>query len=204
MFSSLADTGWSKETVNCNFSLTDMKIKKNGKTQTFLEMAYSEVLIFSIMHFRSVWGLSWSVWGHLAVSVGVCLCLFCLWMSGGVSIDLGDIFGMPELLGSVFGDSLHEGLAQTGANSLFWPNPKRQEFFTYLFWDIKISKPYYMPFLKSFDIFLNFHVRQREIIIHSLFWSPCISQTAKHLKWRWELCPYITLFWSIASKPGGF
>ena len=46
MFSSLADTGWSKETVNCNFSLTDMKIKKNGKTQTFLEMAYSEVLIF--------------------------------------------------------------------------------------------------------------------------------------------------------------
>ena len=63
------------------------------------------------------------------MSVGVCLCLFCLWMSGGVSIDLGDIFGMPELLGSVFGDSLHEGLAQTGANSLFWPNPKRQEFF---------------------------------------------------------------------------
>ena len=191
-------------------------------------MGYSEVLIFwclrkgrwtkflpftvllkwlqsgSIMHFRSVWGLSWSVWGHLAVSVGVCLCLFCLWMSGGVSIDLGDIFGMPELLGSVFGDSLHEGLAQTGANSLFWPNPKRQEFFTYLFWDIKISKPHYMPFLKSFDIFLNFHVRQREITIHSLFWSPCISQTAKHLKWRWELCPYITLFWSIASKPGGF
>ena len=190
-------------------------------------MAYSEVLIFlclrkgrwtkflpftvllkwlqsDIMHFRSVWGLSWSVWGHLAVSVGVCLCLFCLWMSGGVSIDLGDIFGMPELLGSVFGDSLHEGLAQTGANSLFWPNPKRQEFFTYLFWDIKISKPHYMPFLKSFDIFLNFHVRQREITIHSLFWSPCISQTAKHLKWRWELCPYITLFWSIASKPGGF
>ena len=48
------------------------------------------------------------------MSVGVCLCLFCLWMSGGVSIDLGDIFGMPELLGSVFGDSL------------FWPNPKRQ------------------------------------------------------------------------------
>ena len=153
---------------------------------------------------RSVWELSWSVWRHLAVSVGVCLCLFCLWMSGGVSIDLGDIFGMPELLGSVFGDSLHEGLAQTGANSLFWPNPKRQEFFTYLFWDIKISKPHYMPFLKSFDIFLNFHVRQREITIHSLFWSPCISQTAKHLKWRWELCPYITLFWSIASKPGGF
>ena len=89
MFSSLADTGWSKETVNCNFSLTDMKIKKNG------------------------------------------------------------------------------------ANSLFWPNPKRQEFFTYIFWDIKISKPHYMPFLKSFDIFLNFHVCQREITIHSLFWSPC-------------------------------
>ena len=33
------------------------------------------------------------------MSVGVCLCLFRLWMSGGVSIDLGDIFGMPKLLG---------------------------------------------------------------------------------------------------------
>ena len=39
-----------------------------------------------------------------------------------MSIDLGDIFGMPELLGGVFGDSLHEGFAQTGANSSFWPN----------------------------------------------------------------------------------
>ena len=205
-----------------------MKNKKNGKTQSFLEVVDREVLIFWCLKrvrwkksclsrfcqngglapvwlghafLRSVWELSWSVWRHLAVSVGVFLFLD-VWR--GVSIDLGDIFGMPELLGSVFGDSLHEGLAQTGANSLFWPNPKRQEFFTYLFWDIKISKPHYMPFLKSFDIFLNFHVRQREITIHSLFWSPCISQTAKHLKWRWELCPYITLFWSIASKPGGF
>ena len=48
------------------------------------------------------------------MSVGVCLCLFCLWMSGGVSIDLGDNLGMPELLGGVFGDSL----SHTGANSL--------------------------------------------------------------------------------------
>ena len=59
----------------------------------------------------------------LRTSGSVCWCLFvsfCLWMSGGVSIDLGDIFGMPELLGSVFGDSLHEGFTQTGANSLFW------------------------------------------------------------------------------------
>ena len=60
------------------------------------------------------------------MSVGVFLFLD-VWR--GVSIDLGDIFGMPELLGGVFGDSLHEGFAQTGANSLFWPNPKRQEFF---------------------------------------------------------------------------
>ena len=29
---------------------------------------------------------------------------------------------MPELLGGVFGDSLHEGFAQTGANSSFWSN----------------------------------------------------------------------------------
>ena len=69
----------------------------------------------------------------LLADLSIAICSSCLWMSGGVSIDLGDIFGMPELLGSVFGDSLHEGLAQTGASSLFWPNPKRQEFFTYLF-----------------------------------------------------------------------
>ena len=103
--------GWSKETVNCNFSLTYMKNKKNGKTQSFLEVVDREVLIFWCLErvrwkksclsrfcqngrlapvwlghasLRSVWELSWSVWRHLAVSVGVCLCLFCFWVSGGV------------------------------------------------------------------------------------------------------------------------
>ena len=43
----------------------------------------------------------------------------------GDSIDLGDILGCQSCLGvfeGVFGDSLHEGFAQTGANSSFWPN----------------------------------------------------------------------------------
>ena len=39
-------TGWSKETVNCNFFLTDLKMIKSGITQPFLEGAHREVLIF--------------------------------------------------------------------------------------------------------------------------------------------------------------
>ena len=40
------NTGWSLKTVNCNFFLTDPKIKKSAKTQWFLESLYREVLVF--------------------------------------------------------------------------------------------------------------------------------------------------------------
>ena len=39
-------TGWSKETVNCNFFLTGLKITKSGITEPFLVRAHREVLIF--------------------------------------------------------------------------------------------------------------------------------------------------------------
>ena len=39
-------TGWSKETVDCNFFLTDLKILKSAITQWFLETFYREVLVF--------------------------------------------------------------------------------------------------------------------------------------------------------------
>ena len=39
-------TGWSKETVNCNFSLMELKSAKNGPAQWFLSRKFSEVLIF--------------------------------------------------------------------------------------------------------------------------------------------------------------
>ena len=39
-------TGWSKETVDCNFLLTDPKISKSVKTQWFLGSLYREVLVF--------------------------------------------------------------------------------------------------------------------------------------------------------------
>ena len=39
-------TGWSKETVDCNFSLTDPKFLKSAITQWFLESLYREVLVF--------------------------------------------------------------------------------------------------------------------------------------------------------------
>ena len=44
------NTGWSKETVNCNFLLADPKISKSVKTQWFLGSLYREVLVF----FKSV------------------------------------------------------------------------------------------------------------------------------------------------------
>ena len=39
-------TGCSKETVNCNFFLTDLKFTKSGITEPFLVGAQKEVLIF--------------------------------------------------------------------------------------------------------------------------------------------------------------
>ena len=39
-------TGWLRETVNCNFSLTDLKSAKNGLPQWFSSRKFREVLIF--------------------------------------------------------------------------------------------------------------------------------------------------------------
>ena len=39
-------TGWSKETVDCKFLLTDPKFPKSVLTQWFLESLYREVLVF--------------------------------------------------------------------------------------------------------------------------------------------------------------
>ena len=39
-------TGWSKETVDCNFLLTDPKISKSIISHWFLEILYREVLVF--------------------------------------------------------------------------------------------------------------------------------------------------------------
>ena len=51
------NTGWSKETVTCKFSQTDLKKKKNGKTQWFLESLHREVLIFWCLK-RARWNKS--------------------------------------------------------------------------------------------------------------------------------------------------
>ena len=40
------NTGWSKETVDCNSLLTDPKLSKSVITQWFLESLYREVLVF--------------------------------------------------------------------------------------------------------------------------------------------------------------
>ena len=42
----LCATGCSKETVNYNFFMTDLKITKSDITEPFLKRAYREVLIF--------------------------------------------------------------------------------------------------------------------------------------------------------------
>ena len=110
------------------------------------------------------------------MSVGVFSVFGCL---GGVSIDLGDILGCQScsrVFEGIFGDSLHEGFSQTGANPPFWPNPERQDFFspgafeTSKYQNLPI---YHFQKRLSFAIFLIFHVCQREITIYSLFGSPC-------------------------------
>ena len=78
---------WPKETVNCNFSLMELKSAKNGLAQWFLSRKFSEVLIFWCPK-RSRWKKlpssrvvpKWCVFqpdmvqGCLGVSVSVCWC----------------------------------------------------------------------------------------------------------------------------------
>ena len=112
-------------------------------------MAYSEVLIFwclrkgrwrKFLPFTVLpkWGigssLAWSCIlgvseGCLGVFEDIWQCLlvsFCLWMSWGRFNWSGWYFWDARAAWGVFegffGDSLHEGFAQTGANSSFWPN----------------------------------------------------------------------------------
>ena len=66
---------------------------------------------------------------------------------------------MSQQLGVFEGVSegpVHVGFSLAKANPPFWHIPNMQYFFTWLFWDIKIS------------------VCQKEITIDSFFWSPCI------------------------------
>ena len=96
-------TEWSKETVTYNFSLTDLEIKKNGKTQWFLASLHREVLIF--------WCLKRVGWKNLEYQS---------WAIMG-------------------GKHHHTILAQ------HW---KARLFSTWIFWDIKISKPPYVSLPK--------------------------------------------------------
>ena len=105
------DTGWSKETVTYNFSLTDLKIKKNGQNQWFLASLHREVLIFwclkrfrlkiilpsSVVHkwcdgvwerFRGVRRVSV---GRLRVSEDVLQCLLVSLVSGVVLGVIGGV-----------------------------------------------------------------------------------------------------------------
>ena len=70
-----ADTGCSKKTVTSNFSLTDLKITKNGVTQSFLESLYPTIYASStclavwatLGHFGPLWLFRplWAILGHL-------------------------------------------------------------------------------------------------------------------------------------------
>ena len=51
-------TGWSKETVDCNFLLTDPKLSKSAITQWFLESLNREVLVFWYFKMLSVWNFA--------------------------------------------------------------------------------------------------------------------------------------------------
>ena len=71
------DTGWSKETVDCNISLTEAKPIESALTQLFLESLYWEILVFQcliclrcklLFHFRELplgpFGPNWALGRH--------------------------------------------------------------------------------------------------------------------------------------------
>ena len=107
--------------------------------------------------------LTGAVWVCLAVSIGVCCCLFacrvpwrCLWdvcgMSagclGGVWGYLRDIHRKQRYL-DVFGGIW---VAVWSQNTILAQPLKAQLFFTWPYWDIKIPKPPHINFLKMIGL----------------------------------------------------
>ena len=101
---------------------------------------------------RSVWKLSWIVWRHLAVSVECMFVSLGFWVSGGVF----------QLIWVIFWDARAAwGCSRVFLETLFMKDSVRLELthqlgptlkgkilFTWRFWDIKISKPDYLPLPK--------------------------------------------------------
>ena len=75
----------------------------------------------------------------------------------------------------------------------FGKTVKGKNFSTWLFSDLKISKPPYLPLPKiiGLAIFLIFHVCQREITIYSLFGLPCTTMGRIWLPWKFLRCSLI-------------
>ena len=97
-------------------------------------------------------GASKSVWRCLAVFVGISGVRCCFggdWR--GLLVYLGGNEIRSELLGG-FGGFFWQlspcDIIQARANPPFWPNSERQDFFTWIFLDIKISKPPYVSLPK--------------------------------------------------------
>ena len=184
-------TGWSNKTVNCNFFVTGVKITENYKTQPFLEMIHWEILIFwcleSTRRKQSLlsmlcqigWFVSNQTGSHMEWALRQTPQHH--WASKthwNISLYPKIFPHIPNSFTKLYqakidtnrhwqttGDSfLHVWLSQYGAKPPFWQNLERQKKFTWHFWDIKISKPPYVPFPKmvGFCHFLwIWHLSQR-------------------------------------------
>ena len=164
----ISDTGWLRETVNCNFSLTELKSAKNGLAQRFSSRKFREVLIFWCLK-RARWKKfplfrivpKWCVFQpdlvtvsqrkgpHFFFTNGVHYVIhpFSFISLGGQSPVLMSELNICGFLGPpvpengpkwLQGHCDHVRLENTPR----WHNHERREsFFTWPFWDIKISKP---------------------------------------------------------------
>ena len=124
---------------------------------------------------------------RLLTSVGVCLCLFCFWLSGGVF----------QLIWVIFWDARAAwGCSRVFLETLFMKDSVRLELthqlgptlkgkilFTWRFWDIKISKPDYLPLPKMIE-FCHF------------FYFSCLSEKNYNLQsfWITLYCVFVSYF----------
>ena len=119
----------------------------------------------------------------LKTSGSICWCLFCFWLSGGVFQLIWVIFWDARAAwgcSRVFLEthSMRDPVRLEPTNH-FEPTLKCKIFFTWHCWDIKISKPPYLPFPKMTE-FCHF----------SYFW--CLSKRNYNLQSLW-----ITLYSQI-------
>ena len=131
----------------------------------------------------------------LKTSGSVCWCLFCFWVSGGCFNWSGWYFGVPELLEGVrgyFWRLTPWGIQSDWSQSSILAQPwKAGFFFTRRFWDIKISKPPYLPLPKKIEF------------CHFSYFS-CLSERNYNLQSLWITLYQDVVYLMLTGNPSSW